>query len=1404
MSNLTRRGVGLGAAHKIILARGTCLSGAAAAMLLIAPCAASAADACGPLVNGKVVCDPAAPIGTDGVTYSMDAPAPPQDLTVVLGGGLAIDTSGTTNTGVSVTNSAGGAVTISGAGTTITTDGLGARGVTAGATAGPVDVTVGDVSTSGDQAEGIFASANYGPDGGNVSVTAGVVSTSGAQSTGILAEAQYADIKIKATQVYTSGEGGDGVFIHAHYGDATVDVGSVTTSGESARGLTVYSQGTTTIRADGVYTFGSGGGTESDAGAIKAVGTAVDVQVGRVITGGDFAVGIYAISNLVTVDPTIVNPDIVVNVDVVATRGYASDAIVAIDLAEGGKTFVKAGQLSTDNDNAFGVYALGHGDIHVEAGAVTTLGLSSKAIDVVNFGGDIDVKAGAVTTSGVGASGVTILNYSQGANAITTTSVKTTRDYAVAIRAEAYGDIDIATGSAATSGFQSLGISAVNATGHINVTAGSVTTHGDFSNAIDTLAYSGPISIHAGTVTTSGDNSSGIYAIGGGAVTVIADSIETGGVRGRGVAAVGYGANSVIVKINQINTSGVAGGGFLGQTGGGDLIVDIASITTSGNASRGDTATGAKMVVNEGSLNAHFGSITTSGDHALGLDSLVSIADGHIVVDGAITTSGRGALGALLYQGIGKTVMDLNGSITTSGDHSAGIMGGIISGDITLNAAGAITTRGDDSVGVTMNAASFGRPPAPQYGETKPYIYDATAHINANLITTSGARSDGIAVTTEHLYMYGDSPIVTHAISVKTGTVTVSGQDSRGIVIDSLGAISVDAGTTSSVSSNAMVLSADTQATLNIRGGTVSKVTDAVLAEGRDVTVTVAAGGSVTGQTNGLVLTALGAAAAAPPTLVVALAPALSGKVSVTNAGVLNSGAAYAVLVRDGTTTLANSGVINGAVKLASGDDTLTNTGTFNADRDSDFGAGQDRFVNSGVVKVRAGATAPGAVTLLGLERFENAGGLVDLRNGQAGDVLTLPGDYVASGDARLGLDVSRAASDTLVVAGAATGKTSILLAGVTPDKATLTAGGAALVKVGAGSAPGAFTIANPDAGFIRYALKYDAAAGGYVLVGKAGTSVYRAVKFGSAAQDIWDKSAQGWSGHLSALRDARSGGDAQAGRVWGQMFVASDSRDDQRQVVDGAGASQAHDLDYKQDYTGFQAGTDLVAKPVAGGDLVAGVTGGYLKSKLDFARSEQKATFESVNLGGYASLTRGVLYANGLVQYAHHAVDVSDNGVGYAAGFKGTTYGGRLEAGARLAAGHLVVEPNASLTYLRSSLKDLQALGQTLKFDKAEGLKGRLGARISGQSQLKSGQHLVFSAGAALVHDFDGDAGVTLVSGGGRQHLDDDRAKTWGQGTAGVSYTAKRGYTVYGQGQVDRGDGYRSAAAQVGVKLPF
>ena len=77
-----------------------------------------------------------------------------------------------------------------------------------------------------------------------------------------------------------------------------------------------------------------------------------------------------------------------------------------------------------------------------------------------------------------------------------------------------------------------------------------------------------------------------------------------------------------------------------------------------------------------------------------------------------------------------------------------------------------------------------------------------------------------------------------------------------------------------------------------------------------------------------------------------------------------------------------------------------------------------------------AAAAAPLSFTLAGLESFANSG-LIDLSDGVAGDVLTVTGAYVGTGDAALSLDVDLAAptlADRLVVGGAATGSTSIFV----------------------------------------------------------------------------------------------------------------------------------------------------------------------------------------------------------------------------------------------------------------------------------------------------------------------------------------------------------------------------------------
>ena len=476
---------------KNTLARSSCLCGAAAAMLLIGAARASAQDACGALSGGAVVCDPSGGPYVDGVAYAIDAPAPPQDLTITLGDGLLIDTSGGDSVGVNIFNGAGGSVTVSGSGATISTSGAGG-GVKVVATAGDVMVQVGDVATLGDHADAIAASTNYGGDQGGISISAGAVSTAGLGATGIRADSYIGDVDIKATSVVTTGEGSDAVAVFATYGNASVNIGDVITEGAGGRGITAYSQGLTSVVADNVYTFGEGDGQDFDAGAIKAVGTAVNVDVGTVRTSGSYAVGIYANTNHQFSDATIVHPDINVVADVVVTQGYRSDGIVAFNYSEGGATNVVVGRVSVSGETANGVSIGGLGDVSLKADSISTAGTSGNAVDAVSIGGDIAVAVGTIHTTGTGGYGVKAINYSQeGATTIQVGAIQTTRDYAAGVHAEGYGEVAVTVGQVSTNGLAATGVSAFSGFGDVDVHIDKVTTHGDDAVGILTTTYGG-------------------------------------------------------------------------------------------------------------------------------------------------------------------------------------------------------------------------------------------------------------------------------------------------------------------------------------------------------------------------------------------------------------------------------------------------------------------------------------------------------------------------------------------------------------------------------------------------------------------------------------------------------------------------------------------------------------------------------------------------------------------------------------------------------------------------------------------------------------------------------------------------------------------------------------------------
>ncbi|UNU44462.1 hypothetical protein EAO27_18415 [Sphingopyxis sp. YF1] len=1254
------------------------------------------------------------------------------------GGDLAIEvgeisTGGDDAPGIDAT--AYGSVTIDAG--KISTGGTNSAGIKALAY-GDIDIDAGTVETRGDHSDGIFANSNVGGYSGSIKITAGEVTTSGEGSTAIRATAYYGSTSVKVDKVTTGGIGADGIYAWSYWGDSKVEAGSVMTSGEGARGITAYSGGTTTVIAGDVTTSGGGTSSDFDAGAIKAVGASVVVKAGNVSTKGDFSSGIYANSNMVH-DNGQVSRDISIAAGDIATEGFASHGVVAINQARRANVDIDVGNVKTKGDYSVGIYALAPaGDIAVKADSVATEGLQSVGVVAISNYGDIGIDLGAVTTSGDGAVG--IYAYSGGgprAGAATASikadSIATSGDYASGVVAIGLGKdnaINVDVGSVSTEGTASRGIFAYGL-GDMTVTAGKVETRGDGATGIEAFSFGGDINVTAGSIATEGDLAAGVYAS-----TLSGDvSIETGDITTRGDLSQGVRAYS---RTGDVQVTGKG------------------HIATNGTGSYGILAFGSSNITIDNN-----GAVETHGDFAHGLYAL-----------------GRGD---------GATTVTNSGSVTVTGAGSAGIraLASNAGAGIKVSSTGSINALGDYTAGVVAVI-----PRSRDAGGPAKSMID----IDVSKVTVTGNATTGIL----GLNYSGD-------VHIRAGSVALDG---KGIGISAIaaGSITVDTGGIKS-GGRGVILVSGAGSTLNVTGDIVAPNHVAVeMGSGSGQSVlnvakgaTIIGGGkrnpadgSYTGPGNAVILGS-------------------DTGVVVHNAGTIrNLGDRYTIFVADHYDSdwqpipwtgaqIENSGVIEGNLRLTAGDDVTTNSGIFVATRDSVFGEGDDLFTNSGVLRIgAAGVTAraaPGATGLSvrfdGLDRFENSG-LVDLRNGTVGDTLVLPGTFTGSGGSTLALDIGSGTADRLVIEGAATGTTNIVV-GAAPSEATLFAGSVEIIKVGAGSDANAFTMTGSDAGFVRYDMRFDSATGTYGVTSAAGSSVYRLAKLNEGVRAIGDQSAKAWSTHMAELRDAGDG----AKRLWGQMYGHVTNRD---------GRLGTASLDYRQDFFGGQLGYDVGGRESDDSTLLFGVTGGYLGSHQRFEDGNERARFNTLSFGAYASYRSDRLFANLFGQYAH--VNVAARGGPAADAWSddsnGDLFGAQAEFGARFGSDRMFVEPVVSLTWQSGSMGSVHAYGQTVAFDDDSALTARIGGRLGAELQLGGESKGVIYARANYVDAIGGKAGVLFTSGGVSQSIDAPDAKGFAEAAVGLNIVSTGPLSGFIEGDAALGGGAKGGGGRVGIRFKF
>ncbi|HEX8256926.1 MAG TPA: autotransporter outer membrane beta-barrel domain-containing protein, partial [Allosphingosinicella sp.] len=949
-------------------------------------------------------------------------------------------------------------------------------------------------------------------------------------------------------------------------------------------------------------------------------------------------------------------------------------------------------------------------------------------------------------------------------------TIEISGDHAAGVVATSYGSLEVKVDDLKIDGNESGGVFA-SAIGNVSVEVGDAVFTGDNNGAIVAFSY-GEASVKLGTLTA--ENGGGVVAFGTEGAYASADKIAISGDFQNGIQSVSMFGDATL-KVGEVSTNGFFAVAVNGDSGQGDVRIEAGKITTAGELAMGIRAFGRTTSIEL------TGPLSTSGDWAFGILNASMHGDATVRASGPISTTGEGAVGAWITgrYGTADIVVD---SVSTSGDDARGIW-----------------ATGED-------------------GQVK---------LVAEEVSTSGANADGIHARTRYVEVFLGQPPVpdpvefTGDIDIEAGTVSVTGAGSIGISARGLGRVDIDVGSVSAVHSYGVDVNMIGEASLRIGEQAISKRATAVRMEAADIDIAVDEGALVRGAEHGIVIRAEGERCVAPNPKDGSLSPCPNpgddefhdpvpvpgpgGAATIVNAGTIRGGTGYAVKVEKGALTLRNSGRIVGAMLLADGDDLIENEGTFDVRADSDFGAGDDRFVNSGVVKLGT-TSAPATYRFLGLERFDNQG-LVDLRNTAVGDVFSLSGDYAGSGDATLALDVDLAnnKADTFVVEGAATGETQIVL-DLTPGTARLTSeSGITLVETGEDSNSDAFVLAesSQDIGFIRYGLNYDAAARRYALTGVASAGAYRQLNALEGAENLWHVSADAWRANAAAERDARfAGADGpRRGTLWAQALGGRISRDEDTDEA-GIAGGETVDFAYEQSRIGGQLGVDFAGYDRNDSGLRIGLTAGYIDSELESRAAAEKLDMETFNVGAYASFTSGRLFAGALLKHDWHDIGFDSDADGFEGDADGRTWGVEGEIGARFGGGGFFVEPVASLAWTSTSLDDLQALGQSLDFRGADGLRGKLGARIGGRSDVGNGDALVFHAAAKAVHDFGGDYRLDLNSSGAAQELSSKRIGTFGEGLIGASYIWRGGFEAFVEGQSELGSEYDGLGGRIGFRL--
>ncbi|MGV2980455.1 autotransporter domain-containing protein [Camelimonas sp. ID_303_24] len=367
----------------------------------------------------------------------------------------------------------------------ITTAGKNAHAVNAGAngtggatyptgSAGTVNLTGGDISTSG-----VYALGLHAVDAGVINASGVAITTSGATSFGAQVESE-SRIDLANSSIATSGAGAHGVVANNDQAGATGGVinltnTAITTTGANAMGLVVAAGASANVTGGSIST------TQDWAYGVYATGAGSEATLngGSINTQGQRAYGLLADNG------AVINSSANIT-----TTGDRAHAVQTGANGTGGATYptgsagtinLTGGNIATGGVYALGLHAVDAGVINASGVAITTSGATSFGAQVESES-RIDLANSSIATSGAGAHGVVANNDRAGATGgvinLTNVAIAASGENAHGAVAEAGGQINMAGGSLTAGGAGGAGL-ALGDGATANVNGGSIASAQD-------------------------------------------------------------------------------------------------------------------------------------------------------------------------------------------------------------------------------------------------------------------------------------------------------------------------------------------------------------------------------------------------------------------------------------------------------------------------------------------------------------------------------------------------------------------------------------------------------------------------------------------------------------------------------------------------------------------------------------------------------------------------------------------------------------------------------------------------------------------------------------------------------------------------------------------------------------